>query len=352
MTPEPSYATPSPRPRAQPSGRPAALPRSIEPMLAALGGQPFDSPSHIFEVKWDGVRALAFIEGGAVRIQDRYLRDVTALYPELQVLGRQAEAGTVLDGEIVVLNGEGRPEPARLRERLAARDGEEAKRLAAEAPVTFQAFDILYSRGASTMDRPLWRRKLLLHRATRPAGVLAVPGFLEREGVAFFEAAREHGLEGVVAKVREGAYLRGRRTPAWLKLKVHQKDEFVVGGYTFGGGWGREGRPRRGPFESLLLGLYDEGGALRYVGEVVGGFPEADAASITEALDALATKECPFGEAPASRRLVFWCRPELVATVRFAEWTAEGLLRFPVFEALRPDVPPGSCRLDAARPAS
>src|SRR3972149_5064991 len=113
MTPEPSYATPS----AQPGAQPAALPRSIEPMLAALGGQPFDSPSHIFEVKWDGVRALAFIEGGAVRIQDRYLRDVTALYPELQALGRQAEAGTVLDGEIVVLNGDGRPEPARVRGR-------------------------------------------------------------------------------------------------------------------------------------------------------------------------------------------------------------------------------------------
>jgi bifunctional non-homologous end joining protein LigD len=351
MTPEPSYAAPSSQPGAQPSSRRGALPRSIEPMLAALGGQPFDSPSHIFEVKWDGVRAFAFIEGGEVRIQDRYLRDVTALYPELQALGHQTEAGSVLDGEIVVLDGTGRPELARLRERLAARHGEEAKRLAASAPVTFQAFDILYSRGDSVMDRPLWRRKLLLHRATRSAGALAVPGFLEREGIAFFEAAREHGLEGVLAKEREGPYLSGRRSAAWLKLKVHQKEEFVVGGYTFGGGWRREGRPRQGPFESLLLGLFDEGGALRYVGEVAGGYAEADAGYIARSLDALASKECPFREEPASRRLVFWCRPGLVATVRFAEWTADGRLRFPVFEALRPDVPPASCRLDAARPA-
>src|SRR3990172_9470562 len=350
MTPEPSSPPPPAHPGAQPASRQGRLPRSIEPMLAALGGQPFDSPSHIFEVKWDGVRALAFIEGGEVRIQDRYLREVTALYPELRSLARQAEAGTVLDGEIVVLDGDGRPELARLRERLGAPGGEEARRLAAEAPVTFQAFDILYWRGESVMDRPLWRRKLLLHRATRPAGVLAVPGFLEREGVAFFEAAREHGLEGVLAKEREGPYLRGQRTAAWLKLKVHQKEEFVVGGYTFGGGWGPEGRPRRGPFESLLLGLYDEDGALRYAGEVAGGYTKADAGDITLALDALASKECPFAEEPASRRLVFWCRPELVATVRFAEWTAEGLLRFPVFEALRPDVPPASCRLDGARP--
>ena len=137
MTPEPSYAAPSAQPGAQPSSRQGLLPRSIEPMLAALGGQPFDSPSHIFEVKWDGVRALAFIEGGQVRVQDRYLRDVTALYPELQTLGRQTEAGSVLDGEIVVLDGTGRPELARLRERLAAPDGDEAKRLAAGAPVTF-----------------------------------------------------------------------------------------------------------------------------------------------------------------------------------------------------------------------
>jgi DNA ligase D-like protein (predicted ligase) len=346
MTPEPSYAAPS----AQPGAQPVGLPRSIEPMLAALGGQPFDSPSHIFEVKWDGVRALAFVEDGEVRMQDRYLRDVTVLYPELQVLGRQTEAGSVLDGEIVVMDGTGRPEQARLLERLAARDGGEAEELAVRSPVTFQAFDILYSRGANVMDQPLWRRKLLLHRATRPAGALAVPSFVEREGVAFFEAAREHALEGVVAKKREGLYLAGTRSAAWLKLKVHQKEEFVVGGYTFGGGWRHGGRPRRGPFESLLLGLYGEDGALRHVGEVAGGFAEAGAGHITRALDAVTSAECPFREQPASRRLVFWCRPELVATVRFAEWTADGLLRFPVFEALRPDVPPASCRLDGARP--
>src|SRR3970040_1462924 len=107
MTPEPSYAAPSAQPGAQPSSRRGRLPRRIEPMLAALGGQPFDSPSHIFEVKWDGVRALAFIDGGEVRIKDRYRRDVTALYPELQALALQTEAGTVVDGEIVVLDGAG-----------------------------------------------------------------------------------------------------------------------------------------------------------------------------------------------------------------------------------------------------
>src|SRR3972149_11617559 len=131
MTSEPSYAAHSAQPGAQPSSRQPPLPRVIEPMRAALGGQPFDSPSHIFEVKWDGVRAFAFIEGGAVRIQDRYLREVTALYPELQALARQAEAGTVLDGEIVVLDGTGTPELARLRERLGGAGGGEGEGAAA-----------------------------------------------------------------------------------------------------------------------------------------------------------------------------------------------------------------------------
>src|SRR3972149_5675407 len=112
------------------------------------------------------------------------------------------------------------------------------------------------------------------------------------------------GREGGVAKEREGPYLSGRRSAAWLKLKVHQKEEFVVGGDTFGGGWRREGRPRQGPFESLLLGLFDEGGALHYVGEVVGGYAEADAGYIPRSLDALASKECPFREEPASPRPV------------------------------------------------
>lgn len=298
---------------------------------------------------WDGVRALAFIERGQARIQDRYLRDVTDRYPELRGLERQAQGGAVLDGEIVALDEDGRPDLSRLRERLAARDVSEATRLARSTPVTFQAFDILYAKGRSVMGYPLWRRKNLLQQAVRPAGSLAVPGFLEGEGVAFFEAAREHGLEGIVAKERQSLYLRGERSAAWLKLKVHQKEEFVIGGFTYVGRMrAKAPRRRREPFTSLLLGLYDEQGDLRYVGEVAGGFTEASAQETVRALDSLAAERCPFRDEPGSQRLLFWCRPELVASVRFAEWTAQERLRFPVFEGLRPDVPPESCRLDTA----
>lgn len=351
MTQELSYATsPLALPESEPaSARRGKLPQVIQPMLAMLGGEPFDSPARVFEIKWDGVRALAFLEAGTVRVQDRYLRDVTERYPELHHLSRQVQAtGTVLDGEIVVLNEAGQPDFARLRERLTAGNVEEARRLAGRAPVTFQAFDILYYNGRSVMDHPLWRRRRLLGQAVRPGGSLAVPGYLESEGVAFFEAARQHGLEGIVAKERESGYLPGQRSRAWLKLKVHHKEEFVIGGFTYGGRL-RGARTGREPFQSLLLGLYDVRGALRYVGEVSGGFVAASVQMTVQALDSAVSEQCPFREEPASQRLVFWCRPELVASVRFGEWTGQGRLRFPVFEGLRPDVPANSCRLDSVR---
>ena len=333
-----------------PSAQRGPLPRTIQPMLAVLGWEPFDSPSHIFEVKWDGVRALAFVEAGKVRLQDRYLRDMTGQYPELQGLGQQVlGGGTVLDGEIVALDETGRPDFSRLRERLVAWDPEEARKLANRTPVTFQTFDVLYWEGRPVMDYPLWRRKSLLHRITRPAWFLGVPDFVEREGVAFFEAARQHDLEGVMAKERESAYRPGERTSAWLKLKMYQKEEFVIGGFTYGGRWSC-GKPprRREPFASLLLGLYDRQGELRCVGEVAGNFTEAGIQETAGLLDALVSRGCPFREEPHVQRLVFWCRPELVASVRFAEWTRRGRLRFPVFEGLRPDMPPSSCRLEVS----
>jgi bifunctional non-homologous end joining protein LigD len=168
-----------------------------------------------------------------------------------------------------------------------------------------------------------------------------------RDGVAFFEAARQHELEGIVAKELDSRYLPGRRSRSWLAVKVHERDEFVIAGYTFGGRWQprRPSRPVREPLHSLVLGAYDSEERLHFIGEVTGGFSRDDAADLAERLDVLAARECPFAEEPALGRLVFWCRPEVCATVRFGGWTAERTLRFPVFEAARPDVPAVSCRL-------
>jgi bifunctional non-homologous end joining protein LigD len=337
------------RSEGRPATRAGGLPALIEPMLATPCAEPFDSPTHVFEVKWDGVRALLFIEDNKVRVQDRFLRDVTRLYPELQsAAARVNEGPVVLDGEIMVLDEEGWPDARKLRERLAAKDETEALALSERLPVTFQAFDILYRGGRPVMDFPLSRRKKLLEGTVRTNAHIGVPVFLEREGVAFFEAARQHGLEGVIAKEMDSHYRPGERSGEWLSVKVHQRDEFVVGGFTFGGR-PRDLKPRvREPFGSLLLGLYDDEDGLHYVGEVAGGFSEEATEEAMDRLDELLSSACPFAEAPASQRLQFWCRPELVATVRFAGWAPDGTLRFPVFEALRPDVPPEACRLDGS----
>jgi bifunctional non-homologous end joining protein LigD len=313
-------------------------------MLARVERRPFDSPSHLFELLWDGVRALAFVEGGRVRFQDRHLADVTTRFPELGSIAEQARPGTVLDGAIVALDGDGQPDFRRLCERLAADDGAGAS-VSGESPVTFQAFDVLYWKGKPVMDYPLWRRKNLLLQAVQPDARITVPEHMEVEGVAFFEAARDHGLPGIVAKRRMSVYEPGCRGEAWLKLRVYEKEEFVIGGFTYGGRPRDRRRRPREPFASLLLGLYDERGDLTFAGEVGGGFTEASARHLVRVLDRLVTPASPFRAEPQTQRLVFWCRPELAASVRFSEWMPEGRLRFPVFEALRPDVPPPACRL-------
>jgi len=308
-------------------------------MLPAAAAEPFDSPAHIFEVLWEGIRAIAIVEAGRLRLHDRFARDITDRYPELSGIAAHVRGDSLaLDGEIVALDADGKPDFARLRPRLAA-DPRAAARLAAQTPVTFQAFDLLYREGQPVMGWPLRRRRDMLRQ-------IAVPDFVARDGVAFFEAAREHGLGGIVAKERESRYLPGQRSRAWLTVKVHQKDEFVIGGFTYGGPSARRGRRGSpGPFSSLLLGLFDAEGALHYVGQVAGGFDSIDPDE-HRLLDELVADGCPFTPEPGLGRLVFWCRPELAATVRFAERSPDGGLRFPVFEALRPDVPPESCRLD------
>ncbi len=322
------------------------LPQVIEPMLPECAPEPFDSPAHIFEVCWDGVRTLAFIEGSRLRLQDRFGRDVTHRWPELSSLPMSVrEGGLVLDGEIVCLDDAGRPDFKRLATRFGVDDAAEASRLADESPVMFQAFDVLYRSGQALTGWTLRRRKEMLRQVVRPGEFIAVPDFVEREGIAFFEAARQHGLEGVVAKEIESQYRPGLRSPAWLTVPVYRKENFVVAGFTYGGRWDPHDTRQRAsePFTSLLLGQFDTIGLLRYAGEVSGGFDEATSETLLEQLGELGAAATPFAESPEVTRLVFWCRPELTVSVRYAEWTDDGRLRFPVFEALRPDIPALAC---------
>jgi bifunctional non-homologous end joining protein LigD len=326
----------------------AHLPRVIEPMLATLAPEAFDSPAHIFEVLWEGVRALAFIERGELRLQDRWGRDITRRFPELaEIAPRVRESGIVMDGAIVCLDDEGRPDFIRLTERLGIEHEAAAVDAAQRYPVTFQAFDLLYRERQPLMGWTLRRRKEMLRNLTRPNATLAVPDDVTRDGIAFFEAARAHGLLGVVAKELDSKYVPGERSRAWLSVLARKQGEFVIGGYTYGGQWNpRSSRPQRQAFASLLIGRVREDGRLDYAGEVAGGFQQhADA--LEGALTEATTTVSPFAETPALERLVFWCRPGVVATIGYAEWTGDGRLRFPVFRALRPDVPAEACSVNA-----
>jgi bifunctional non-homologous end joining protein LigD len=311
------------------------LPRAIEPMLAALVREPFDSPDHIFELKWDGVRALAFIEGGRVRIQSRNLQNITAQYPELGALPRQVRAdGVVLDGELVCLDEQGRPSLACLQRRLQQK-GTRINYLMRRYPVHYVVFDLLFVEGRPIMGEPLWKRKNLLHSVLEPSDAAQACEFVETDGKAFYLATCRHELEGIVAKEKNSLYFPGRRTSSWVKVKRLRDADFVIGGYSFGG-------RRKELFSSLLLGLYD-GDKLVYVGHVGSGFSQSDLRTIFKLLEPLHADVCPFSEVPGIQKFLQWCRPELVCQVRYGEFTIDRKLRYPVFVRLRDDKSPREC---------
>lgn len=316
-------------------------------MTPVRGKEPFDSSSHMFEVMWDGTHALAFLEGGTTRLQDQWGRDVSNRYPELASMALAVlEDGVLLDGEIVCLDAQGGPDVAATRARAGAEPGQ-ARRLASKSPVTYQAFDMLYAGGRSVESWSLRRRRDMLRSLTRPGDSLMIPEWVERDGVALFEAARTLGLPGIAAREAGSRYQEGRASDAWVAIRICQKGEFVVGGYTYAPRLRGSTRPGSRPTSlSLLLGLFRNDGRLDYVGEVTGTFDEENIPEIMRALDASPAAECPFASMPRPARLVFWCNPEVVVTAGYAEWAESGLLRFPVFEALRPDVPAYSCRFE------
>ena len=310
-----------------------ALPQRLEPMLAVAAPEPFDSPDKLFEVKWDGLRALGFVTGGQVRLQARNLLDVAGAFPEISAALKKAvhADGVVVDGELVALDKGGVPQLARVMQRLQEPGVH-------RVPVSFELFDILYLHHRSVLGEPLWRRKKLLNETVSSSAAINLCHFEEGCGTAFFKAVTDLGLEGMVAKDKHSFYYPGRRSRHWLKVKASRTAHLVVGGYTVGGG------PRRELFGSLLLGAYD-GRLLRFVGTVGGGLSGDDRKAVYANLKALHTVACPFSEPPLVQRLLYWCRPELVVQVKYGELTEGGRLRFPVFTALRPDLDARECTL-------
>ena len=298
-------------------------------MQAGSAEAPFSSGDYLFEVKWDGVRAVLFKspEGG-LHAHDRSLADLTPTFPELAELSERLPPGTVLDGELVATDGEGRPAYHLLRHRLET--GPDRTR---DIPCCFVAFDLLYWEGKPLLRQPLEKRRARLQRELGGPGngTLYSPDHIADNGVDLFEACLERGLEGVMAKHRSSTYVPGQRSPFWLKVKAVQSDDFVVVGWL----------PGR-PYGALLV-AYHERGQLLPAGTVAGGFDPAGWETLAGRLTRLQSPGSPLDPPPVMTGDVRWVTPEVVVSIRYSEWSADGTLRFPIFNGLRPEVHPAEC---------
>jgi bifunctional non-homologous end joining protein LigD len=332
--------------RDQPApGELPAPPPQLAPMLAVDGGQAFDDPDWLFELKWDGVRAIATVtrpgagQDGSTRLHSRAGNDITAGYPELAGLWERVVArNAVLDGELVAFDAQGRPSFERLQQRMHVRDAAAIERLRRTIPVVYLAFDLLAVDGELLVGRPLRERLDRLDRVLVPGSAVQRSEPTASEGVALFEAVREQGLEGLIAKRADSVYQPGTRSADWRKLKVRRRTEVVIGG------WAPGERSRAGTFGALLIGLYDEG-LLRFLGKVGTGFTDAELRRLRERLAPLTADDPPFADPPRERGAV-WVRPELVCEVEYAEVTSAPRLRAPAYKGLRPELDPRTCLLD------
>lgn len=309
------------------------LPGKLAPMLAVQGRLPATEADEewAYEFKWDGVRALARVEGGRLTLLSRSGSDITATYPELKALGeRLASTQAWLDGEIVALH-EGRPSFEALQSRMHAGE-RRARQLSRHRPVTYLIFDLLHLDGRSTLSLPYRQRRKLLEDLELAGPNWQVSPSFAGAGAAVVEAAAEQRLEGVLAKRLDSPYTPGRRSACWLKITELRTLEVVIGGWRPGEG------SRAQTIGSLLLGLPDEGG-LRYIGQVGSGLNEETLRTLTAQLRRLRRKTPPFRSGLPEQRSkeIHWVSPKLVAEVTFKDWTGDGRLRAPVWRGLRPD---------------
>lgn len=315
---------------------PAPIPQAAtKPMFAVLSGLPADESRYAFEFKWDGMRALTIWDGRNLRIISRNGLDNTHVYPELHALGEAlGDRPAVLDGEVCVLDENDRPSFALLQQRMKA-DRATALRRAKTLPVQYFLFDVLYLDGKLTLDLPWTRRRALLEEVTVKGPNWELSPARIGEGEAMLETARLHHLEGIVAKRVDSIYEPGRRSPSWLKIKIVQRQEFVVGGYT-----NEKGTGVRGGLGSLQVGYYDCSAApkLHYAGGVGSGFSAETHARLLTMLRDRAIKKSPFAERIPGKQVNF-VRPELVVEVEYRRWPAEGMLQQAAFKGVRTDKP-------------
>ena len=326
-------------------------PAAIRPMLATLAEAPLSGPGLVYEPKYDGIRALVHVADGTVRIWSRLGNDKSSQFPSiiraLEGFARKQTTPLLLDGELVALDTEGRPAGfQRLQGRIHLTGAADVERLDRAQPVALILFDLLRDGDEDVRGLPLTERRARLQQRVAPAlsSTIRLSEFVLNDGHALHERAKGEGWEGLIVKEARAPYHSGRRTPAWRKLKLHQQQEFVVGGWT-------EPRQTRQCFGALLLGVYDDDStALRYVGHTGTGFDQGELDRVWKLLKAREAPRSPFSERIKTNEPAHWVSPELVAQVRFTEWTADNKLRHPVYLGLRDDKRVHDVRVEAPAP--
>jgi len=308
------------------------MPDHVVPMSAQLAkGLPRDQPNYGFEFKWDGIRAVVFSQGGTLKIQSRNQEDVTRRYPELRPLsGVLGSHEVVLDGELVALDDKGRPSFEQMQQRMGLNSDSEIRRKMREVPVFYMIFDLIYLDGRMLVKETYSERRRRLDALQLAGNSWQTPAYERGNGAAMLEASARGGLEGVMAKRLDSVYELGRRSPAWLKVKNHRRQELVLAGWLEGQG------KRAGLPGALLTGYYDDGKFV-YAGKVGTGFTEKQLEDLSRKLEPLARPDSPFeaGEKPPPK--AHFVEPRLVAEFEFSEWTKAGQMRAPAFKGLRTD---------------
>jgi bifunctional non-homologous end joining protein LigD len=308
----------------------------IEPMLAQSRDKPFDSPDWVYEVKWDGIRAMISLDEGKITIRSRNQNDITAHFPELQIPDQAFRATCALfDAEIVCLNEKGQPMFEQCVQRLHHRTEAAVARARARHPAVVYLFDCLYVDGRPILNEPLMRRRAWMADSLRPNQVYRASETID-DGIGLYNAAADAGLEGIVAKERSSVYTPGKRSASWLKIKTRRSRDCIIIGYTKGKG------DRESTFGALQLGVY-KGKQLVYVGKVGTGFDDRKMKEIYAELQKVKKGSRPVKEKPLDDAVTVWLEPQVVCEVQYSSLASTGNLREPVFLRLRPDKAPEDC---------